>query len=82
MISQNILEPVADVIATNKVKDIFNLSRNFENGNLTMIAFDAFKELESHSNCIINLKTDESNKIVLDRSTSIAKNHKANNTQI
>ena len=78
MINQNILEPVADVIATNKVKDIFDLSRNFENGNLTMIAFDAFKELESRSNCIINLRTDENNKLTLDKDKSITKGQSAN----
>ena len=76
IISQNLPENNANILATNKLKDIFNLSRSLDFGSLTMVLYDAPKTLVDYSNCYLHFNNDHYNEtnIYLDISSSYIKN--------
>ena len=65
IISQNISENVAKVMATTQLKDLFNLSVKAKNGSLTFVLFDAQKDFEESANCVLNFDAEEINQMNL-----------------
>lgn len=55
IITQNINQSSGNIVAVNKLKDIFNMSRNISDGSLTMVFVDAPEDLTESANCFINL---------------------------
>ena len=76
IIAENLNESSAYIIAVNKLKDIFNLSRNTDNGNLTIILINASENLIENANCFIRfMKTPYNNSnVYLDIQNSYTKN--------
>ncbi|HAJ77806.1 MAG TPA: hypothetical protein DCO89_01905 [Clostridiales bacterium] len=76
IISQNLSENTADILAINKVKDIFNLSRGLNFGSLTMVVFDAPKNVVECANCYLQLNNlpYENTQVYLDFNSSFTKN--------
>ena len=75
IVTQNIIEDSAKILASNKMKDIFNLSRNYNNASLTIICFDATDELKHSANCYVRLDFDEnSNTLNLNKDKSFTNN--------
>ncbi len=72
IITQNINETSAKILSQNKLKDIFNLSRNFVNSSLTLILLDAPQSLKDNANEIIYFDSDKDN-IHINFQTSNAK---------
>ena len=76
IISQNLPENTAKILAANKLKDIFNLSRNMNFCSLTLVLFDAPKAVAGYANCYLQFNQTpyaETN-ICLDITNSYTKN--------
>ena len=76
IIEKNVTQNVAHAMAITELRDIFNMSRNSQNGSLTLIMFEALPELQDMSNCLINLCFEPYNatNLYFDIKTSNTKN--------
>ena len=54
IISKNLTESAAEIMASNKIVDIFNLSRCKENSSLTVTLIDTNSKFLDIENCVIN----------------------------
>ena len=75
IISKNIPENTANILAFDKMKDILYFARNFNDSSLTILTFDANEMIRDFSNCYIEINFDESNKnLYLNKQNSFTKN--------
>ena len=78
IITNKVSQSEANVIATNKVKDIFSLAKNCGDSSLTMILIDNSDKFVFNANCVISLtqKPIPDTDIVLDFNKSYTNNIK------
>ncbi len=76
ILTENLNESKANIVASNKLKDIFNLSRNTNNGNLTVIFVNAPDSFIENSNCYIKFMENpyQNTNVYLDLQNSFTKN--------
>lgn len=76
IVSQNLTENTAKIMATNKVKDIFNLCRMLDFGSLTIAMIDLPASLLDSANCVINFNAlpYKNTNVYLSIKTSATKN--------